>query len=230
MKAKLLLLPALTALSLSANAASYLTGGHIDGPAFGYDSLTGFEPHYHNEGGADGAVVDGVVQTTESEYEPDELIVVVPYNSTITVSSTNYYWLPETETAAANNGAPFLGVGLEELDPLDWVGGTVTLTLLSISGPGDFLLWQDGGLGGPDVFLDSANNTLSFDLAAGTHTHFNWGFTELGFYNLEFQISGEHLTDGPQSGAATYTFMVPEPTTALLGAFGAIGLLRRRRA
>jgi hypothetical protein len=51
MKTKLLLLPALTAFSLSANAASYLTGGHIDGPAFGYDSLTGFEPHYHNEGG-----------------------------------------------------------------------------------------------------------------------------------------------------------------------------------
>lgn len=175
-------------------------------------------------------MIDGVVQPTESEYETDELIVVVPQISTITVSSTYYYWLPETETAAANNGTPFLGIGLEELDPLDWVGGTVTLTLLSISGPGDLLLWQDGGLGGPNVFLDSANNTMSFDLTAGTHTHFNWGFTELGLYGLEFEISGEHVTDGPQSGSATYTFLVPEPTTALLSAFGAIGLLRRRRA
>jgi surface-anchored protein len=175
-------------------------------------------------------VVDGVTQTTASEYEPGDLIVVVPQSSTITVSSTNYYWLPETETAAANNGTPFLGIGLEELDPLDWVGGTVTLTLLSISGPGDLLLWQDNGLGGANLFLDSANSMMGFNLNAGAHTHFNWGFTELGLYDLEFQISGEHVADGLQSGSATYTFMVPEPTTALLGAIGALGLLRRRRA
>lgn len=211
------------------HAASLLTGGHIDGPAFGYDTLTGFEPHYHNEGGPDGAVVDGIVQTTESEYEPGDLIVVVPETSTITVAATTYYWIPETEAAAAANGTAFLGIGLEELAAADWVGGTVTLTLLSFTGPGEFLLWQDDGFGGANLFLDTANNVNSFTLTAGSHTHFNWGFADEGLFGLEFGISGTHVADGLQQGSATFTFAVPEPSAALLAAFGALGLLRRRR-
>lgn len=220
-------------------AASLLTGGHIDGPAFGYISnadvtagptLTqGFEPHYHNEGGADGAIIDGVRVTTDSEYEPDELIAVIPETSTITVSGTTYFWLPETESAAADNGTPFLGIGLEELALADWVGGTVTISLLSFSGPGDFLLWQDNGLGGANVFLDTANNIDSFNLAPGSHTHFNWGFTKSAFFELELGISGTHVDDGAQSASASYFVMVPEPSSALLGASGGLALLRRRR-
>jgi surface-anchored protein len=226
------------ALPFTAQAASLLTGGHIDGPAFGYVSnadvaldpmLTqGFEPHFHNEGGANGAVVDGVVQVDESEFEPGDLIVVVPELSITTVNSTSYFWLPETEQAAANNGTPFLGIGLEELAATDWVGGTVSLKLLSITGPGDFLLWQDDGFNGANVFFDSVGD--SFTLTAGSHTHYNWGFTETGTYGLEFEISGTHVDDGLQSGSAVYTFqVVPEPTTAVLGALGALALLRRRR-
>ncbi len=226
------------AIPFTAQAASLLTGGHIDGPAFGYVSnadfaldplLTqGFEPHFHNEGGADGAVVDGVVQVDESEFEPGDLIVVVPELSVTTVNSTSYFWLPETEQAAADNGAPFLGIGLEELTASDWVGSTVSLKLLSITGPGDFLLWQDGGLGGANVFFDGAGDTMT--LTAGSHTHFNWGFTETGTYGLEFEISGNHVADGLQSASALYSFqVVPEPSTAMLGALGALALLRRRR-
>ena len=225
-------------LPISAQAASLLTGGHMDGPAFGYVSnadvvldplLTqGFEPHYHNHGDPDAAVVDGVAQSSESEYEPGDLIVVVPELSVTTLSSVNYYWLPETELDASANGTPFLGIGIEELVPGDWIGGTVSLKLVSISGPGDFLLWQDDGFGGANVFFDSAGD--SFTLAAGSHTHYNWGFTEKGIYGLEFEISGNHGVDGLQSASGLYTFqVVPEPTTAMLGAFGALALLRRRR-
>jgi surface-anchored protein len=225
-------------LPISAQAASLLTGGHMDGPAFGYVSNAdvvanpllnqGFEPHYHNHGNPDAAVVDGVAQTAESEYEPGDLIVVVPELSVTTLSSINYYWLPETELDASANGTPFLGIGIEELAPGDWDGGTVSLKLLSISGPGDFLLWQDDGLGGANMFFDSAGD--SFTLAAGDHTHYNWGFTEKGIYELEFEISGNHVDDDFQSASGLYTFQViPEPTTTLLGAFGALALLRRRR-
>lgn len=225
-------------LPLSAQAASLLTGGHMDGPAFGYvsnadvtlDSLLtqGFEPHYHNHGDPDAAVVDGMAQSAEAEYAPGDLIVVVPELSVTTLSSVNYYWLPETELAASANGTPFLGIGIEELVPGDWLGGTVTLKLVSYTGPGDFLLWQDGGLGGANVFFDSAGD--AFTLAAGSHTHYNWGFTEKGIYELEFEISGNHGVDGLQSASGLYTFqVVPEPTTAMLGAFGALALLRRRR-
>ena len=225
-------------LPISAQAASLLTGGHMDGPAFGYVSnadvvldplLTqGFEPHYHNHGDPDAAVVDGVAQSSESEYEPGDLIVVVPELSVTTLSSVNYYWLPETELDASANGTPFLGIGIEELAPSDWVGGAVSLKLVSISGPGDFLLWQDDGFGGANVFFDSAGD--SFTLAAGSHTHYHWGFTEKGIYELGFEISGNHVDDGLQSASGLYTFqVVPEPTTAMLGAFGALALLRRRR-
>jgi surface-anchored protein len=225
-------------LPISTQAASLLTGGHMDGPAFGYVSnadvlldplLTqGFEPHYHNHGDPDAAVVDGVAQSAESEYAPGDLIVVVPELSVTTSSSINYYWLPETELDASANGTPFLGIGIEELVPGDWIGGTVSLKLLSISGPGDFLLWQDDGFGGANMFFDSAGD--SFTLAAGSHTHYNWGFTEKGIYELEFEISGNHVDDDFQSASGLYTFQViPEPTTTLLGAFGALALLRRRR-
>jgi surface-anchored protein len=226
------------AFPFSAQAASVLTSGHIDGPAFGYVSraeatldplLTqGFEPHFHNEGGADGAVVDGVAQAADSEFEPGDLIVVVPELSVTTLSSINYYWLPETEQAAANNGTPFLGIGLEELAATDWVGGTVSLKLLSITGPGDVLLWQDDGFGGANVFFDGTGDSAT--LSAGSHTHYNWGFTETGSYGLEFEISGTHVDDGLDSAAAVYTFqVVPEPVTAMYGALGALALLRRRR-
>lgn len=165
----------------------------------------------------------------ETEYEPDELILVGSETSTISVNSTTYFWLPETEQDAAAQGVPFVGIGLEELTAGDWVGGIVTITLLSFSGPGEFLLWQDDGFGGENIFLDTENNITSFTLAAGSHTHFNWGFTEEGLFDLEFGISGTHVTDDFQSGSATYTFAIPEPSATLLGALGAIALLRRKR-
>lgn len=231
------LLTLVTSLPFTAQAASLLTGGHIDGPAFGYISNAevgldpslsqGFEPHYHNEGGANGAVVDGVVQGVESEYEPDGLVVVVPGLSVVTLNSTTYYWLPESEQDAANNGTPFLGIGLEELSGSDWVGGTVSLKLVSITSPGDFLLWQGNGFGGANVFFDTAGDTAT--LTAGSHTHFNWGFTEKGTYGLEFEISGTHVEDGFQTASALYTFQVPEPSTAMSGVLGMLALLRRRR-
>jgi surface-anchored protein len=225
-------------LPISAQAASLLTGGHMDGPAFGYVSnadvvanplLTqGFEPHLHNEGGADGAIIDGVRETVPSEYEPGDVTIVVPELSVTTLGSVSYYLLPETEQDASENGTPFLGIGIEELAPGDWVGGTVSLKLLSISGPGAFLLWQDDGFGGANVFFESAGD--SFTLAAGSHTHYNWGFTEKGIYELEFEISGNHVDDDFQSASGLYTFQViPEPSAALLGVLGALATLRRRR-
>ena len=222
-----LTLPFALALAQPVFAASYITGGHIDIPAFGHDTIGGFEPHIHNEGGPDGAIIDGVRVEGESEYEPNELIVRVDPSSTVTLGTTTYYWLPETETAAASNGVPFVGIGLEELNSADWTG-VLSLTLVSFNGPGQFRLWQEGGLGGEVDFIDTENGLDTFTLAAGTHTHFNWGFTELGVYELEFQISGTHVADGLQSGAAIFTYAVPEPSTALL-AFGGLLLSFRRR-
>jgi surface-anchored protein len=68
------------------------------------------------------------------------------------------------------------------------------------------------------------------DLDDEDHAHFGWGFTEEGTYDLTFEISGTHGVDGFKSATATYSFsVIPEPSSALLGAIGALGLLRRRR-
>ncbi len=224
-----LTIPFALGLSQPLFAASLITGGHIDGPAFGYDTAGGFEPHFHNEGGPDGAIINGVREENETEYEADELVVFVNPTSTTLLGATTYYWLPETETAAAANNVPFVGLGLEELDVDDWVGGTVSLTLLSITGPGQFRLWQDDGFGGAINYIDTESNLMSFNLAPGSHTHYNWGFTELGEYDLEFQISGTHQIDGAQSASATFTYAIPEPSSALLALSGLLYGFRRRR-
>ena len=210
-------------------AASLITGGHIDVPAFGYDTIDGFEPHFHNEGGSDGVIINGVREENDTEYAPNELTVFVNPLSTTSLGATSYYWLPETETAAATNNVPFVGIGLEELNLADWDGGTVTLTLLSATGPGEFRLWQDDGFGGAIDYLDTLNNVTSFSLTPGSHTHYNWGFTELGIYNLEFEISGTHADDDFQSAFAIFTYAVPEPSSALLGLGGLLLAFRRRR-
>lgn len=223
-------LPLVLGFAQSSIAASLITGGHIDGPAFGYDSVDGFEPHFHNEGGADGAIIGGTRVTADTEYEPDELIVFVRPTSTTSLGGTSYFWLPETESAAFANDVPFMGIGLEELEVSDWVSGIVSISLINISGPGEFRLWQDDGFGGAIDFINTDGGSTTFDLAAGSHTHFNWGFTELGTYQLEWGISGNHVIDGAQSGSAVYTYAVPEPSTVLL-TFGAalfFGLRRRR--
>ncbi len=123
---------------------------------------------------------------------------------------------------------------LEELSPADWTGGQLTLTLTEVafsgSGTGRFLLWTEGALD-PIVHFDSENiPDSSLTLPVGSHTHYNWGFSEIGTYEISIEISGTHVDDGAQLGNATYTFqVVPEPSTALLGALGALALLRRRR-
>ncbi|MGL4399926.1 MAG: TIGR03769 domain-containing protein, partial [Luteolibacter sp.] len=97
------------------------------------------------------------------------------------------------------------------------------------TGPGEFRLWQDDGFGGVIDYLNTLNSVTSFSLAPGSHTHYNWGFTELGVYNLEFEISGTHVVDGAQSASAIFTYAVPEPSSVLLGLGGLLLAFRRHR-
>lgn len=76
--------------------------------------------------------------------------------------------------SADEKGAPFIGIGPEEPDSVDWTGGVLTLKLSIVTGPGDFPLWQDDGYGRANIFFDSATYLDSITLFAGSHTHFNW--------------------------------------------------------
>jgi len=233
------------------SSAALFTSGHADVFAIGYvdeDSPGTFElePHVH----AEGAVIDGS-PVADAEFEPGEITVVVP-QSTFDFVSTNggrpagaawdpigvgagagYWFLPQSNSGpagAATLGAPFAGVGTEELTPGDW-SSPITIALDAVSGPGEFSMWLDG-FSPSFVFAaaDGIDGSDAFSVAAGGHEHYNWGFTAPGVYDVTVTVSGTHALDGFKEASATYQFqVVPEPSTAMLGLVAGVALLRRRR-
>jgi surface-anchored protein len=207
--------------ALSAQAQVIIANGHVD-IGIGYHDGH-LDLHVHQE------------EPVEMEYEPDEVLFRIG-NEAFSVSPGGSYagflgpagspiWVV---SASEQEGVPFLGFGTEELDAEDWLGN-ISLTLTSVSGPGDFSLWNVNAFGVPNLILSSvegsgAPNSLS--LIPGSHAHFNLGFTAPGTYGLTFEASGTHMTDGfVTGGPATYTFeVVPEPSTWALLGLGTVAL------
>lgn len=177
------------------------------------------------------------------EYEPGEVILEVgpaaqlaggvpdnPAATTFFGAAGSPLWiLSKTE----HPDLLFLGFGTEELDADDWVGG-VTLELRGVSGPGDFFVWDVGGLGELQPLMSSRDGISAGDalpLIAGSHAHFFVGFSAPGDYAIDFAARGVHGVDGAVvSDPATYQFsVVPEPGLGALLALGALGLLTFRR-
>lgn len=124
-------------------------------------------------------------------------------------------WIfPQTE----NPDALFLGLSTEEVSASDFVGN-IDFSLVSVSGPGDFILYQTDSFGSPTVYMNSSDGFASDNVALspGAHAHYNWAFTAEGVYEVTFQASGV-LNDGfdtpTMSAPTTYRFginQVPEP-------------------
>lgn len=235
------LLPALVPVS----QAAVISSGHVDVIGIGWvDDGSGFalEPHSHAE---EGAIVDGTPLGADTEFEAGELTILVP-GSTETprlaasqwdamgiAAGQSYWYLPSSGTLADDFDAPFAGIGTEELVADDWTTD-VSITLTAMSGPaGAHFSMATLFLGAPTFFMSTADGISAADVwsqPAGAHRHMNWYFTQLGDYDLTFEITATHDTEGAQTATATYSFsVVPEPTTALLAGLGALGLLRRRR-
>lgn len=236
-----------------APAADY-TGGHGD-IGIGYEGGE-LELHVHLH---EASVVDGTPLDADGEYGPDELTIVVPYSTyehvvdvggrdpsaaydPIGVNAGEGYWfLPATDSGPGGAdalGTPFLGLGAEELEPLDWVG-QLTLSLVSVSGPGYFSMWVGGFA--PTFFMsnvDGISGADQFLLDAGGHEHVNFSFSQAGTYQITLSASGTHAIDGAVSDTATYTFevqgqgdpsQVPEPSTVGLLLMSGLLLARTRR-
>lgn len=236
---------ALTAiLSLAGTSpvpAALLTTQHVD---IGVADEEGLFLHWHDEDNA-------------AEYAPGEAAAYIhPTAAQLTMPSNSAYsfigaapgesiWvLPQTQ----DPNLLFLGVGAEEADGIfeTWnpgdsrgantSGAWIELSLVSVSGPGHFSVWQNDGFGSPIVYMSTFEGGVgSADklfIGEGGHAHYNWGFTELGAYEVVFQarafIGGEEVTS---QGTFVFT-SVPEPGSIFLGAatgFGALLMRRRRR-
>jgi len=210
-------------------ATTVFTEGEID-VGIGYEAGA-WDLHIHDE-------------ANDIEYEPGEGLFCVPASAARTVpadpafaflgaAGSTVYILPQIEIP----GVPFVGIGADEVAAGDFQGDVVSLSLVGLTGPGDFSLFTVDGFGVPTVYWNSADgfgDVLS--VAAGGHAHYNWAFTAPGDYSVALQAFGV-LADGTttRSDIANYQFkVVPEASTVLAGgvlAAGALGLvLRRRRA
>lgn len=224
---------AVAALAVSAaEAALVYTSGHADlGVAYEGGEL---DFHLH----AEGATVGGV-DVDDGEYAADEVVILVSPAAMLTVpvdfaplgvaAGETIWVLPETE----NPVLPFLGLATEELSSGDW--GNITFTLggvTSPSGAGHFALWQTGSFGSILLRMSTADpGEDGVTMLPNTHSHYNYGFTEPGLWEIEMTVSGTHATDGFKSATETFTFqVVPEPSSVLLAGLGATVFLRRRRS
>ena len=98
----------------------------------------------------------------------------------------------------------------------------------------EFALFGWDAFGSPaSVLYETADGNFSHDWGNWGHTHWHFGFSEVGDYSLVFDVEGIGGTYGASAGSSQVVLnfnVVPEPSTALLGMFamGALGLRRRR--
>jgi len=216
----------------NASAAALYTAGHAD---FGlaYDGGV-LDFHFHGAG----AFIDG--QEVADERYPISNVVTLVTSETMLNLPVDFpplgallgqtiWMLPETQFFSL----PFLGLATEELNSADW--GNLTISLGAVTSPsaaGNFALWQSGTFGETLLHMSTADPAVDLVIMqAGTHSHYNWGFTEPGAWQIEMTASGNHRTDGLKSSTQTLAFhVVPEPSAMVLACMASIFmcLIRRR--
>jgi surface-anchored protein/uncharacterized repeat protein (TIGR01451 family) len=93
-------------------------------------------------------------------------------------------------------------------------GDVVQLRLVSVAGPGKYIVYAVDGLAAPTLQLKSDGGPKQMTLAAGGHTHSNWVFTAPGRYLVTFEAtakltSGEQVSTGPVTLTLDVDFRSP---------------------
>jgi len=211
-----------------------LTTEHVD---FGLGEGPGLEPHWHDE-------------TNNIEYQPNEAFAFIDPVEAINSRPAGAQWdflgmaAGENVWILPQSSDPdllFLGIGAEEVDPGtfdiwnpgDPRGGKnvparwLRMQLTSFSGPGQFSMFQGFT---PTVWMSTLAAPAAgnyFYVVEGGHDHVNWAFSELGVYELTFEVMG-FIGGNPVTDTGTFTFStmnplpIPEPSTYAMLIFGAI--------
>ena len=214
--------------------AALWSGGHGD-IGIGYEiSSNGYdlEPHWHLGEDNEAVTLNGVTAPLGeegAEYEANSNDIIATTRFVDDVLGSSYFVFPKEEHPAA----AYLGFGTEGISSTEW-SGNLTLSLTGASGPGDFYLFTEDVFGNPIASISAVDGTTtgSITLFPEDHAHHILAFTDEGRYNLTFEVSGEHISDGSKTGSATFGFFaIPEPSTAglLLGVAALALTVARRR-
>lgn len=185
----------------------FLTAGHIDVFALGYD-------------GPGGQVTVGLLDDTGSQpvpRDPAEVTLVVhnghtwspAMNLTCVATTQEQIWrAPRLSTS----GLLWLGWNTDGTNLGQFVGGRLVAELVHADTPpgGEFVVWDPGTPGTPRIrFHSSSSCDPGGTDIVESHHHTDWGFTAAGVYQLTFQFHGEHQSTGlVTSDEVTYTFRV----------------------
>ena len=179
-------------------------------------------PHVHDE-------------SSDMEHKPSEALLQVGIESATVVPAdarfsflgtpgSRIFLLPQNQ----HPNLLFLGLAAEEIEKGVFDGDAIRLNLRSVKGPGDFYLYRTSGiLGNPVITFNSSDGLSSEDsvlVPAGSHSDFNWAFTQPGDYSISIDATGILAADRSaiSSGNVDFHFQViPEPDSWLLFMLGA---------
>ncbi|WP_447002005.1 choice-of-anchor M domain-containing protein [Saccharothrix isguenensis] len=90
------------------------------------------------------------------------------------------------------------------------LNNSLTVKLVSVTGPADFSVYTTGFGGSVSVWFDSGNGLPdNRTLAINSHAHANWAFEAAGTYTVTFEVTATTATGTAiTTGRKAYTFTV----------------------
>jgi surface-anchored protein len=187
-----------------------------------------------------------LIQILESVTRPDAFPTNLPEFDFLGVGVGETLWVsPVSVSSGAFSGAnvPELGTRNSWRPDAGGVEMFFEFDMSTFSGPGRMSVFtSDADL---RVSSESSLNAPNY-ISELSHTHYNWAFTEAGFYSVDVRVTGSNNNGSFASGWTTLNFQagpagngsptdpefIPEPSSLALVGLGAgiFGVALRRRA